>query len=126
MANNEFKSIDQFIEGFTRCGHTPENFLYDGVIYGIEFKYKDRIFRITRDSTGRESELKQRFNKTSSAYIQFFEIPIQQYPDASGIDIDLYLGFFDSINELLDEGNINGIKLRDILVSEETVVLAID
>jgi len=50
MANNEFKNINDFIEGFTRFGETPKNYNYDGVIYGMDFIYKNKIYRITRDT----------------------------------------------------------------------------
>lgn len=126
MANNEFKDIDQFIEGFTRNGHTPEIYTYDGVIFGIEFCYKNKIYRITRDPTGFENELRIKFNKNKKAYIQFFEIPKSEYPNASGKNIDMYLGFYDSVDELLYCGSIDNVKLRDILISDQTKILAID
>lgn len=54
MANSEFKNTNDFIEGFTRLGRTPQNYNYNGVIYGTEFKYKNKIYSITRDSIGIE------------------------------------------------------------------------
>ena len=126
MANKEFNNIDEFIEGFTRNGPTPEIFKYDGIIFGIEFQYNDRIFRITRDTIGNEKELRKKFNKSDVAYIQFFEIPVEQYPDASVDNLNLYLGIFDDVYDLLDNGKIEGIPLRDIIASENAEILAID
>lgn len=126
MANKEFNNIDEFIEGFTRNGPTPEIFKYDGIIFGIEFQYNDRIFRITRDTVGNEKELRKKFNKSGAAYILFFEIPVEQYPDASVDNLNLYLGIFDDVYDLLDNGKIEGIPLRDIIASENTEILAID
>ena len=54
MANKEFKNIKEFIEGFTREGSTPENYIYDGIIWCMEFQYKNKIYRITRDTVGNE------------------------------------------------------------------------
>ena len=133
MANKEFNNIDEFIEGFTRNGPTTENFKYDGIIFGIEFQYNGSIFRITRDTIGNEKELRKKFNKSDAAYIQFFEIPVEQYPDAS-VDnlnlylgcLNLYLGIFDDVYDLLDNGKIEGIPLRDIIASENAEILAID
>ena len=126
MANKEFNNIDEFIEGFTRNGPTPEIFKYDGVIFGIEFQYNDRIFRITRDTIGNEKELRKKFNKSDAAYIQFFEIPVEQYPDASVDNLNLYLGIFDDVYDLLDNGKIDGIPLRNIIANENAEILAID
>lgn len=126
MANKEFNNIEEFIEGFTREGPTPENFTYDGVIWGMEFKYKNRIYRITRDPIGLEKELKKIFGKEKTALIKLFEIPISQYPDASVDDLNLFIGIYNDVNDLLDNGKINGVPLREIIASDQTVILAID
>lgn len=126
MANKEFNNIDEFIEGFTRSGPTPKNFKYDGVIWGMDFQYDNKIYRITRDTVGNEKELRKKFSKNETAYIHFFEIPIAQYPDESVDDLNLYLGIFDDLNDLLDNGKINGTPLRSIIANENTEILAID
>ena len=79
MANNEFKNIEEFIEGFTRIGPTPENYTYDGVIWGMEFKYKNRIFRVTRDIIGNEKYIRIKFNKSDKAYIQLLYYGLNRY-----------------------------------------------
>ena len=126
MANKEFNNIEECIEGFTRNGPTPENFIYDGAIWGMEFKYKNRIFRITRDTVGNEKELRAKFNKSDKAYIQFFEIPVDEYPNATGNNLDSYLGIFDDVYDLLNNGKIYGIPLKNIIANDQTEILAID
>ena len=126
MANKEFNNIDEFIEGFTRTGPTPDNYTYDGVIWGMEFQYNGRIFRITRDPIGIEDKLKEKFGKEKNAEIKLFEIPENEYPYAFGSDPDRYLGIFDDVYDLLDNGKIDGVPLRDIIASDKTVILAID
>ena len=126
MANKEFCNIDAFIEGFTRIGPTPKNYTYDGVIWGMEFEYKNKIYRITRDPIGLEKELRKKFGEEKNATIKFFEVPFSQYPDASVSNLNLYLGIFDDVYDLLDNGKIEGIPLRDIIASEFTKILAID
>ena len=39
MANKEFKSIEGFIEGFTRNGPTPENYNYDTSLKNVIVKH---------------------------------------------------------------------------------------
>lgn len=126
MANNEFKDIKQFIEGFTRNGHTPGNFYYDGVIYGMDFKYHNKIYRISRDSTGDEMQLRKKFNKDENAFIHFYELLNEKYPSEIAYSLNQYIGFYCNVDELLDEGKIDGKKLRDIIPSSETTILAID
>ena len=126
MANKEFNNIDEFIEGFTRTGPTPPNYKYDGIIWGMEFQYRNKIYRITRDPIGLEDNLKEKFGNKKTAAIKFFEIPVEQYPNASVEDINLYIGIFDDVYDLLDNGKINGIPLRDIIANEQTEILAID
>ena len=126
MANKEFSNIEEFIEGFTRTGPTPEKYIYDGVIWGMEFKFHNHIFRITRDPIGNEIELRKKFNKTEKAHIKLFEIPENEYPNAHGNDLDKYLGIFDDVYDLLNNGKIDEVPLKDIIASNQTEILAID
>ena len=128
MANNEFKRIEEFIDGFTREGPTPEDYIYDGTFWGIEFLYKNVIYRITRDPIGVEKYewFKEKFGDNKSEYIKFFIIPTEKYPDASDIPNENYIGVYKDVYDLINNGNIDGVPLREILVSEETEILAMD
>ncbi len=126
MANNEFKRIEEFIDGFTREGFPPEDCIYDGTFWGIEFLYKNVIYRITRDIVGveRDDWFKKKFGDVDN--IKFFIVPTEKYPDASDIPNENYIGVYKDVNDLIDNGNIDGVPLREILVSEETEILAMD
>ena len=50
----------------------------------------------------------------------------EHYLDASVDDLNLYLGIFDEVNDLLDNGKINGFPLRNIIANDQTEILAID
>ena len=126
MANNEFNNIDEFIDGFSRIGPASNNTKYDGIIWGIEFSYRNKIYRITRDPIGCEDQLKAKFGMSKNACIKFFEIPLKKYPDTSNIPIDLFLGIYDDVQDLLENGNIDFIPLKNIIASDETEILAID
>ena len=126
MANNEFKRIEEFIDGFTRNGPTPENYIYDGTFWGIDFCFRDKYYRITRDTFYKEKELQKRFRKSENAEIQFFETPKDEYPNIPDIPDEMYLGIFEDVYDLIDNGKIDGIPLREILVSEETEILGMD
>lgn len=126
MANNEFKDIEQFVEGFSRTGYTPVDYYYDGVIYGMDFEYRNKIYRISRDPTGDEKKLRLKFNKDEKSFIHFYELLEEKYPSEVAYSLDQYIGFYESIDELLNVGNIDGIPLKEIIPSSETKILAID
>lgn len=126
MANNEFKNIDEFIEGFTRTEPITDDYIYEGIIFGMEFQYKGKIYRITRDPIGNEKDIRKKFNKSDKAYIKFFEIPVELYPSMNEYNLDCHIGIYDDVNDLLDNGKIDGIPLRNIIASNETEILAID
>ena len=126
MANNEFKTIDEFIKRFKTA-----RFDYSaGVdwICGIEFSYGKKKYRITKDQSGDDEftkRLKEKFNKPNG-FIEFYYWPISENPEVDDLTLDIYLGLYDNIDDLLNNGNIDGIPLREILVSEKTTILSID
>lgn len=119
MGNKEFNDVQDFIEGFTSARD------YD-LIWGIEFLYKDKIYRITRDPTGDEEELKRMFGQEKTAYIKFFQIPPEIYPMAPNLPEAIFIGIYDDVQDLLNNGKIDNIALEDIIANEETEILAID
>lgn len=126
MASNEFKNIEEFIKRF----NTPR-FCYDtGVdwICGIEFSYKNKYYRITKEQSGDDDftkKLKEKFNK-ANGNIEFYNLPIKKYMDDYDLTLDIYLGLYDNVEDLLNNGNIDGVPLKEILVSDKTTVLGID
>lgn len=126
MANNEFKNIDEFIEGFTRTEPITDDYIYEGIIFGMEFRYKGKIYRITRDPIDNEKDIRKKFNKSDKAYIKFFEIPVELYPSMMEYNLNYHIGIYDNVDDLLDNGKIDGISLRNIIASNETEILAID
>lgn len=127
MANNEFKTIDEFIERFK-----TNRFDYSaGVewICGIEFSYKNKKYRITKDQSGDDEftkKLKEKFNKPNGFIEFYYWPPNSEDPEVDDLTLDIYLGLYDSIDDLLDNGNIDGIPLREILVSDKTTILSTD
>lgn len=79
----------------------------------MEFQYKNRIFRVTRDDMGHEKEIRIKFNKSDKAHIHLFEIPVNEYPNAEGKDLDMFLGIFDDVNDLHDNDKIDGFLLKE-------------
>lgn len=56
----------------------------------------------------------------------FFEIPVETYPSMNEYNLNCHIGIYDDVDDLLDNGKIEGISLRNIIASNETEILAID
>ena len=69
-------------------------------------------------------KLKEKFNKPNG-FIEFYYWPISEDPEVDDLTLDIFLGLYNSVDDLLDNGNIDGIPLREILVSEKTCILSI-
>lgn len=127
MANNNFKTIEEFIDGFTKTDPKQES-LYDDCIYGLEFTYRGKAYRITRDQTADDAtteRVKERFNKPNAS-IEWIALPCENHHGDYALTPDIYLGMFDDVDDLLDNGRIDEVPLRDILASEETFVFSVD
>lgn len=126
MANNEFRDIKDFVDGFTRMNYPEKTMRYDGMIWGMEFEYHNRVFRVTRDTNGDEPDLLKMFGKDKNTDIKIFEIPKEIYPESPALPERAYLGVYSDVDDLLDNCKIDDIPLRNIIASEETIILAID
>ena len=127
MANNNFKCIEEFVDGFTKTDPRKES-LYDDCIYGLEFSYRGKAYRITRDQTADDATTKrvrEIFGKPAG-YIEWIALPCEDHHGDYLLTPDIYLGIFDDVDDLLDNGKIDGVPLREILVSGETFVFSID
>ena len=127
MANADFNNIEEFIDGFTKTNaYAPS--LYDGIIWGMEFAYHGRFYRVSRDQTADDETyalIRQRFHKPEGHYIEAYRIPCEDYVPFIPAP-DVYLGLYDNVNDLLDHCVIDGKTLREIIPSEETIITSID
>ena len=127
MANNNFKCIEEFIDGFTKTDPKKKS-LYDDCIYGLEFSYHGKAYRITRDQTADNATTKrvrEIFGKPEG-YIEWIALPCEDHHGDYPLTPDIYLGVFNDVEDLLDNGKIEGVPLREILVSSETFVFSVD
>ena len=77
MANADFNNIEEFIDGFTKTDPYAET-LYDGIIWGMEFTYNGRFYRLTRDR-GADADtfvrIRGNFGKPNGYYIEVYRLP---------------------------------------------------
>lgn len=128
MANATFKSIDEFIDGFTKTEPYAET-LYDGIIWGMEFTYCGRFYRLTRDRSADNDtfvKIRERFGKPDGYYIEVYRLPCEDHGGRYELTPDIYLGLYDDVDDLLDHCVIEGKALREIIPSEKTRICSID
>ena len=128
MANAEFNNIEEFIDGFTKTNaYAPS--LYDGIIWGMEFTYHGRFYRLTRDQSADDAtyaQIRKKFGKPDGYYIEVYRLPCEDHGGRYELTPDIYLGLYDDVNDLLDHCVIDGKTLREIITSEKTRICSID
>jgi hypothetical protein len=128
MANATFKSIDEFIDGFTKTDAYAKT-LYDGIIHGMEFTYGGHFYRLTRDRSPDEKtfvKIRKKFNKPDGYYIEVYRLPCEDHGGRYELNSDIYLGLYDDVDDLLDHCIIDGKSLREIIPSEKTRICSVD
>ena len=128
MANANFNNIDEFIDGFTKTDAYAVS-LYDGIIWGMEFTYHGKFYRVTRDQSADDETyalICKKFHKPVKHYIEVYRLPCENHGGDYELTPDIYLGLYDDVNDLLDHCIIDGKTLREIIPSEETRITSLD
>ena len=125
MSNNQYKDneLNRFIKEFS-----GKFDLFEGSLRGIEFQLNNRYFRVTRYQTLNDVEtetLKLKFGKKTGEY-EVLALPIKTYPGHYKATVDLFVGIYDDINDLLENCVIDGVRFQEIVTSSETTFLGRD
>ncbi len=113
MKKNEYNAIEEFISEYQGV-RDPVNNKW----LGLEFKYDNRYFRLSTDSP---HELKG-CDKVFCLY-KFLVTGPCYFLDNDGCEL---LGEFENIESLLDSLVIDEIKFREIIMDDNTEILAKD
>ena len=125
MSNNVYKNgeLSKFIKRFSG----PFDVKSESFI-GVEFKFRANFYRITRvptlDDEGTLS-LRKKFNKKVGKY-EVMKLPIKKYPDHYEETLDIFIGIYDTIDDLLENFLIEGVVFKEVVTSSETVFLGFD
>ncbi|MFA7020542.1 MAG: hypothetical protein WC215_03160 [Bacilli bacterium] len=125
MSNSDYKNdeLPIFIKRFS-----GEFNLEEGSFIGVNFKFRNKLYRITRcptlDAEGTK-QLKKKFNKEIGEY-EVILYPANKYLDEFEWNIDVFYGMFDDINDLLLNCFIDGVRFQEIVTSSETTFLGRD
>ena len=125
MSNNQYKDneISRFIKEFS-----GKFDIFEGSLRGFEFQFNNQFFRVTRFQTLNDLEtekVKKKFGKKIGEY-EVLSLPIKTYPGHYDANIDLFVGIYDDINDLMENCFIDGVQFKEIVTSADTVFLGTD
>ena len=122
MRMNEYKSLDDFIGEYS--GNRTDK--YD-VVYGIDFKYKDKLYRMTMDQM-ESNEIRTQFEAKLNRKLGKYEVAIVDPSLNTEFKFAEYnfIGWYDNIYDLLENCYIEGKKFKDVIMSDETEIIGKD
>jgi len=125
MSNNAYMDgeLNVFIQNFS-----GKFDLFEGSFLGVDFRFRGQLYRITRSPTlDKEAtdHLKNKFNKSIGEY-EVIKYPVREYGESFVWDTNIFIGLYDTIEDLLNNCLIDGVPVRTIVTSNETVFLGTD
>lgn len=125
MSNNQYKDneLNRFIKEFS-----GKFDLFEGSLRAVESQFNNRYFRVTRYQILNDIEtemLKLKLGKKIGEY-EVLVLPIKTYPGHYKATVDLFVGIYDDINDLLENCVIDGVQFKDIVTSPKTTFLGTD
>ncbi len=118
MRKNVYNSLDEFIGEY--CGIRSEK--YD-IAYGLDFRYKGKMYRMTMDQMEPddvrrefENKLNKKLGKYEVALIDPNSTSLLQYEECH------FIGWYDDIYDLLENCYIDGIKFKDVIIDDDTII----
>ncbi len=104
MRKNEYKCLDDFINEYNGKYEIGDEFHI-----GIEFYYKDQLYRMCLEPGG------------DTYYLYKVLLTMEEYLK-TGKDIYKVLGTYDSIESLLESTAIDNKKFKEIIMDDDTII----
>ncbi len=118
MRLNEYNSLEDFIGEYS--GIRSEK--YD-VLYGLDFRYNGKLYRMTMDQMEPELIRKQ-FEDKLNRKLGKYEVALVDSSIKYEFNFAEYnfIGWYDDIYDLLENCFIEGRKFKEIIMSDETII----
>lgn len=104
MRKNEYKCLDDFINEYNGKHEIGDEFHI-----GIEFYYKDQLYRMCLEPGG-------------NAYFLYKVLRSMEEHIKTGKDMYKILGVFDSIELLLETTVLDNKKFKEIIMEDDTII----
>lgn len=118
MRKNDYNSLDEFIKEY--CGIRSEK--YD-VLYGLDFRYNGKLYRMTMDQMEPDN-IRKIFEKKLNKKLGKYEVALVDPNSISDYQFNEYqfIGWYDDIYDLLENCYIDGIKFKDVIMDDNTII----
>lgn len=118
MRKNDYKSINEFIGEYSGKRNDKYNKLY-----GLDFKFNGKLYRMTMDQM-EPDDVRQKFESKLKRKLGKYEVALVD----TNIDSDFrfneyhFIGWYDDIYDLLENCFIDGIKFKDVIMNDDTII----
>ncbi len=118
MRKNDYKSINEFIGEYSG----ERNGKYD-IVYGLDFKFNGKLYRMTMDQM-EPDDFRQKFERKLKRQLGKYEVALVDANINSDFQFNEYhfIGWYDDIYDLLENCYIDGIKFKDVIMNDETII----
>jgi len=117
MRINEYNQLEQFVNEYTGIWNPSEEHWF-----GLEFKYKGNIYRLSTGSMFNEQDTILPDGRTAVYGIYILK-DISAYPDMTSCEL---LGEYADMKDLLSSKVIDGIEFCEVIMDDQTEILAKD
>ena len=118
MRKNDYNSLEEFIGEYSGI----RNEKYD-IVYGIDFNFNGKLYRMTMDQMEPDS-LRKEFEKKLNKKLGKYEVALVDFNASSDFQYGEYqfIGWYSDVYDLLENCYIDGIKFKDVIMSDNTII----
>lgn len=107
MRINEYNSFEEFYEEYNY-----DRDVMQGHLTGIQFKYNNKYYRLSKD-----------YYESAHEPLKYWCYIITNYERSDPEEDFELVGKYHTLDEALDNWNIDGKKLRDVIMDDQTQIL---
>ena len=95
---------------------------YD-IVYGIDFRFNGKLYRMTMDQM-EPDELRSKFEEKLNKKLGKYEVALVEPNGCSDFQFEEYqfIGWYDDIYDLLENCYIDGMKFKDVIMDDNTII----
>ncbi len=118
MRKNDYNSLEEFIGEYSGI----RNGKYD-IVYGLDFSFNGKLYRMTMDQMEPDSR-RIEFEKKLNRKLGKYEVALVDSNAHSDFQYGEYqfIGWYADVYDLLENYYIDGIKFKDVIMSDNTII----
>lgn len=118
MRKNDYNSLEEFIGEYSGI----RNEKYD-IVYGLDFRFNGKLYRMTMDQMETD-DIRNEFEKKLNKKVGKYEVALVDSNSHSDFQYGEYqfIGWYDDIYDLLENCYIDGMKFKDVITADDTII----